>query len=337
MRRAVLAVMVGRVATVHADSATVTVTLTPQGQTLAQNFGDSEAQLIAKVQSKIDEYYQLARVGTLLREFVDATSFVNRDLGVDYAIRTGDLVFGVVADAAIAADAQLSSTGHVTAGTAVNLAVTAGANLARWGLPRWSVYGNGFYESGTLHDLDGHLTSAAAHVQVRAIAPEPSSRAVQWIGLDVGSGIELTRWTLGAARPITTKFTLQGTRPGTSMNLTVVSTGSLSLVADTFTIPLEVSTGIRLGALAVFVGGGTDLSIGSSTLGTQLDGEMTITSDGTDLGHVTITASGGGSPTPLALRALGGLQLDVPHASLFVQGNATSAASAVSLGLRVVL
>ena len=77
-------------------------------------------------------------------------------------------MFGAAGDAAIESDSQLSSSGHVTAGTAVNLAVIAGANLARWGLPRWSVYASGFYESGTLDELAGHLASAGAHVQFRA-------------------------------------------------------------------------------------------------------------------------------------------------------------------------
>lgn len=337
MRLAVLAVMVGRVAAAHAESVDVEVTLTPQGQQLAANFGDSEDQLIAKVKGKIDDYYQLARLGTLMREFVDATSFVNRDLGVDYAIHTSDLVFGVVGNGALSTDSQLSSSGHVTAGIAVNLALTAGANLGRWGLPRWSVYTSGFYESGTLDELTGHLISGAAHVQFRAIAPEPSHRTVQWIGLDLGSGLELTRWELGKAEPIKTKFSVQGTRPGTTMSLTVLSNGTLSLIADTLTIPLEVSTGVRLGPLAIYVGGGADLSLGSSTLGAMLDGEMTISADGTDVGHVTITATADGSPTPLALRALAGLQLDLPYTSLFVQGNATSATTALGVGLRVVL
>ncbi len=335
MRALVLAVMVGRAATAWGDSATVDVTLTPQGQQLAQNLGEDEASLIADVKMKVDDYYQIARIGTILREFVDATSFVNRDLGVDYAIHPGDIVFGVVADAAIAADATLSSTGHVTAGTAINVALIAGANLSRWGLPRWSVYANGFYESGTLDELAGNLISGAAHVQFRAIAPAPSSRSIQWIGLDVTSGLELTRWSLGAARPITTKFTEHGS--GGSINLTLVSSGTLSLIADTLTVPVEVTTGIRLGALAVYAGAGADVQVGSSTLEAQLDGEMHQTSNGTDIGHVTITATGDGSPTPFALRALGGLQLDVPYVSVFLQGDYTSAATAVSLGLRVVL
>ena len=67
----------------HADTATVVVTLTPEGQQLAQGLGDSPQMLIDKVKGKIDDYYQTARIGTVLREFVDATSFVNRDLGVD--------------------------------------------------------------------------------------------------------------------------------------------------------------------------------------------------------------------------------------------------------------
>ena len=318
----------------HADDVTVTVTLTPQGQQLAQGLGDSPDMLIQKVKTKIDDYYQVARVGQILREFVDATSFVNRDLGVDYAVRPGDIVFGVVGDAALAADGQLTSTGHVTAGTAINFAVIAGANLARWGAPRWSIYGNGFYESGQLDELDGHLTSAGAHVQYRAITPAPGA---WWIGLDLTSGLELTRWTLGAARPIDTRFTVQGTSAGTSRNLTLTSIGTLTLVADTLTIPIEASTGVRLGPLALYCGGGVDVSVGSSTLEAMLAGDMTITSDGTNVGHVVIDGRGSSSPSPLAVRGLAGFQLDVPHASLFVQANAASAATAVSVGLRAVL
>ena len=50
-----------------------------------------------------------------------------------------------------------------------------------------------------------------------------------------------------------------------------------------------------------------------------------------------ITASGEGSPTALAFRALAGLQLDVPHFALFVQGNAAAAATSLSVGVRGVL
>src|SRR5258706_14191605 len=79
MRRAVLLVMVAA-RTGRADSAMVTVTLTPQGQDLAQGLGDSPQMLADKVKGKIDDYYQIARVGTVLREVVDAHSFVNREL-----------------------------------------------------------------------------------------------------------------------------------------------------------------------------------------------------------------------------------------------------------------
>ena len=156
---------------------------------------------------------------------------------------------------------------------------------------------------------------------------------MQWIGLDLTSGLELTRWSLGAAKPITTKFTLHGSQG--SRNLTLVSTGVLSLVADTLTIAVEVSSGFRLGALAVYAGGGIDFSVGSSTLGATLDGDMSITQDGTDVGHVDIAASGSNTPTPVNLRGFGGLQLDVPYVSLFVQADATPSAVAASLGLRV--
>src|SRR5260370_35849384 len=78
-RRAVILV-VAACPTAYADDVTVAVTLTPQGQQLAQGLGDSPDMLIQKVKTKVDDYYQVARVGQILREIVDATSFVNRDL-----------------------------------------------------------------------------------------------------------------------------------------------------------------------------------------------------------------------------------------------------------------
>src|SRR5262249_46893920 len=75
--RCAVSLIVAACPAAHADNVTVTVTLTPQGQQLAQGLGDSPDMLIHKVKTKVDDYYQVARVGQILRDFVDATSFVN--------------------------------------------------------------------------------------------------------------------------------------------------------------------------------------------------------------------------------------------------------------------
>ncbi|MGE5181080.1 MAG: hypothetical protein ACM31C_03415 [Acidobacteriota bacterium] len=335
MRAATLALVLAP-ALAHAD-ATVTVTLTPAGQQLAQNLGyTSDAELVQRVNDKITSYYQTTRIPQLMTAFADTTAFADRDLGVAYANDPGQIVVGAVATAAIDSDATFASSSHAYNGEVVNFAVMAGAGLARWGLPRWSVFGNAFYASDRLNALDGHLTTTAAHVQYRILDGQRTGD-VRWLGLSATAGLEYARWTLGIAAPIKYAFTVQGDAAGTSRNLTLTSTGTLSLVANTLSMPLEVTTGVRfLGHVALYAGGGLDVAVGDSTLTAGLAGDMTITSDGTDVGHVTITASGSQQPTPITVHALGGVQVDLPHFQIYAQALAAPSITAAQVGTRVV-
>ena len=335
--RALILIALVHAAIARGDSSSVSVTLTPQGQQLASDFGDSEATLIQKVQDEINNIYQTARISSLLDAFVNTTEFANRSLGVDYDTRPGELMIGAAVDGALASDEAFRTGGHLTTGAIINFAAMAGANLGRWDHPRWSVFANGFYESGSLKGLDGHLLSAGAHVQYIAVKATAPSNA-RWIGVAVTSGLEISRWTLGEGAPIVTKFTLQGTTPGESRNLTLTSTGTLSLVATTATIPIEVTTGIRLlDVITLYGGGGVDLSVGSSTITAGLTGDLTITQDGTPVGNVAITASGDESAPLVNVHALAGLQFAAPHFQLFLQGLIAPAVYGASVGIRVTL
>jgi hypothetical protein len=335
MIRAALALLLAP-ALARAD-ATVTVTLTPEGQQLAQNLGYTSSQeLIQRVNDKITSYYQTTRIPQLMGAFADTTAFADRDLGVGYAGDPGQLFVGVVATAAIDSDATFASSTHAYNGEVVNFAVVAGASLAKWDLPRWTVFANAFYASDRLNALDGHLTTVATHVQYRIVDGTPAGD-VRWLGLSATTGVEYARWTLGLAAPIKYSFTIQGDAAGTSRNLTLTSTGTLSLVANTVSVPLELTTGVRfLGHVALYAGGGLDVTAGSSTLTAGLSGDMTITSDGTDVGSVVITASGSTSPTPVTVHALAGLQLDAPHFQFYLQGLLAPSVTGLTAGTRIV-
>ena len=182
-------------AVVRADS-TVTVTLTPQGQALAQALGANEAELIQHVTDSVNALYQLQNPNALLDAVGKAAAAANRGLGVDYATQAGELVFGAVAQGAFAGGPEFGNA-KVAAGDLVNLGLFAGASLVRWGLPRLAVFVNGYYETATVDQLTGHLTTLGAHVQWRAIDARATG-AVQWIGLDVTTGVEYAREEVGA-------------------------------------------------------------------------------------------------------------------------------------------
>jgi hypothetical protein len=316
--------------------AVITVTLTPEGQQLAQGLGLSSGNdLISRVNDKITQYYQTTRIPQLMRAFADTTAFADRDLGVGYAMEPGQIVVGVVAAGALDSDATFKSSKDksVTSGEIYNFAVMAGTSLARWDLPRWTVFANGFYEPLAFNALAGDLLSTGVHVQARLL-PGYGTSGVRWIGLDATAGVEYATWSMGIAAPIKYSFTVTGT--GTSSrNLTLTSTGTLALDASAVTVPLEVTSGVRFGGvLAIYAGGGLDVTEGSSTLTAGLAGDMAITSDGTNVGHVTITASGSQTPTPGTVHALAGLEIDVPHAQIYTQAMVAPSITALALGVR---
>lgn len=306
----------------------VTVMLNAQGQQLAQQFGQSEQQMLDKVKAGIDDIYQTAHIQNLLQAFANTTAFSDRGLGVAYIVDPGDILVGVSATGALSSDVALGS-GTFVGGAIVNLGVTAGVNLGRWDHPAWTVFANGFYESQTVHGLDGHLTTTGAHVQRKVV---PASG--RWIGVDATAGLEYARWTIGEAMPIHTHFTVTGAN-GQKKTIDYLAAGTLDVRADTYSLPLEVTTGVLLGALGLYGGGGLDVTLGSSDINAVLDGNLTINTEMTPIGTAKITASGSDGPSPVSAHALAGLEVHTRHVRFFVQGAIAPSQEAVTLGLRI--
>jgi hypothetical protein len=306
----------------------VTVMLNAQGQQLAQQFGQSEQQMLDKVKAGIDDIYQTAHIQNLLQAFANTSAFSDRGLGVAYIVDPGDILVGASATGALSSDAALG-TGTFVGGAIVNLGVTAGVNLGRWDHPAWTVFANGFYESQTVHGLDGHLTTTGTHVQ-RKVVPARG----RWIGVDATAGLEYARWTIGEAMPIHTHFTVTGANDQ-KKTIDYLAAGTLDVRADTYSLPLEVTTGVLLGALGLYGGGGLDVTLGSSDINAVLDGNLTINKEMTPIGTAKITASGSDGPSPVSAHALAGLEVHTRYVRFFVQGAIAPSQEAVTLGLRI--
>lgn len=329
----------------RADS-DVTVTLTPDGEAFAGQNGDTPAELEAKLETKIAEIYNAARVDEYLRAFSNATSFSNRGIGVDYASNGSSLTFGIAGNVALSAtdlDFNQDQNEYPVAGVAPNLTLMAGLNFGRWKLPQLTVFANGFYRKASVAQLDGSITNLGAHAQYKLFGSTQGKKSLvlKWGGLDLTGGVEWTRWSLGIGDQLTSTFDVAGDA-NQPITATADSTGRFDLTSSAFVIPFEATTSLRfLYVLSVFGGVGFDIQTGSSTADASLDSELTIPANGggtTVLGNASVTADGEAGPSAGRLRFLGGLQLNVWKAKLFVQGNLipTDTAS-VAFGLRVVL
>jgi hypothetical protein len=340
MKRA-LAVLVLLVApgVAHAQ-VTVGVTLNADGETLANQLGITSQELASRIQDRVNSAYDAQNVDGFIRSFTDATSFSTRGLGVDYVSMPTDLILGVGANFAVAASGDFNAEERPTSGLSANVSFMAGMNLSKYGSPRWTLFANGFYRRATLNSLRGGITTAGLHAQYRIIKPQQDNGAatqfLRWTGLDLTSGLEFTRWNLGVDDDIQTDFAVNGSNGGAM--LTLESAGTFDLSSTAMTVPVELSTGIRIALLlSVYVGAGVDLNASTGRLNVALDGDL-LTQDGRNVGTATIQGGGNTSGSPVAARIMAGAQLNLSKIKVYVQlnGSATPAAS-IGAGIRGVL
>ncbi len=328
MRRALL-VLLACGTSARAD-VRVDVRLTPDGEELARERGLTPDQLAHDIADRVSDLFAAVDVGSFLQTFSDTSAFSARGLGVDYASLPRGVVIGLAGTAAFASSDEFAGTTLLAHDVAPNVAAMAGLNLAHWGHPRWTVYANGFYRADSIDQLDGSLASGGAHVQAKLIVPSPPG-ALRWIGVDLTTGLEITRWTLGTSRPLARDLAVDG------MDLALATAGRFEVSATSSAVPVELTTGVRVvNALALYVGGGIDLDLGEASVTAQTNGELRDASD-RSLGTVTIAGGESHAGSPLVPRALAGTQLELGQFKLFGQVNASLTLASVGVGFRFVL
>jgi hypothetical protein len=322
----------------HADAA-VTVTLSPEGQALAQQAGITESDLAMRIKTRVDDAYDTANVNKFLRSFGDATSFAQRGLGVDYMSVPGSFMIGIGAQVGVSSPDELSLDQRPTAGgAAVNASIMLGWNLKDQGAPRWTLFANGFYEKGDTDQLKGNIATGGFHIQYRLVEPQVDegvgAAIVRWGGLDLTTGVEFTRWSFGANNTVTNELTVDGI----SEPLSLASTGRYDLTSTAGTIPIELTTGLRIALLvSVYAGVGFDITGGKSTVDGDLTGTLT-TPDKTNVGTVHITESGSNTSSPGTFRGLAGVQVNLWKLKVYTQANVSQLpAASLGFGVRLVL
>jgi hypothetical protein len=162
---------------------------------------------------------------------------------------------------------------------------------------------------------------------------------IRWGGIAVTSGADYSHLTLSTQSQI--KSTIYAT-PNVPVTVASVPGDPLTFTVDqtTWSIPLEVTTSLRLlSILTVYGGLGMDWQLGG---GSDMNLQMTAQlSSGTyDLGRATISAQKSVTPSAARLREIFGIQINAMLFRIFAQVNVTGDSpmlTSVAAGLRLAI
>ena len=333
--------------------AQVTITPGPDADAFASSLGMSTADLVNLITTQVDGLFQVTNVNSFLRDFQNAQSFSSKGLGVDYASEATLVEAGATFSVASNVDKAYKPSGSYTdppiSGGGANFSLMGGVGLGLIGLDPVMLFGNWFKGKASLGQLDGDYQNWGLHGQLRLLGPSRSMSAtkflIRWGGIAITSGVDYAHVQLSSKRNIASTFSVGGSP------VTVTSTGNLSFTLDqtTWSVPLEITTSLRLLSLITVygglgldwqLGGGCDLNI--QMMQASLSGKLqTPTGPVTlsNLGTADVKASGHVSPSAARMREIFGLQLSIMDViRIFAQVNTTASSpmlTSLAMGLRL--
>ena len=332
-----------------AGAANVAVTLTDApASTFAQQAGLDVAALRTQIEAEMNNLFQTYRVSDYLRSFGNAQSFATRGMGVDYGSAFDLFTLGFAGSLALNLDEGFRpenlKSDPAFSGASTNFTVMAGVSLSKFGLPL-AFYGNYFSRETDIDEFTADLHNWGFHAQLRLFEPDSNGLLgvfLHWGGLHLTTGLEYAKTTMTLAGAWVR--TLPVTAPAATMaSVRISAVGGMAVESSTLSIPLEITTNLRLLSILSLYGGlGFDLQLGGkSELVANLNGTMTGVVPGQDpapIGTAVVTATDAADPSTGRLRWLLGVQVNVLVVKLFAQLNLAAqdpVLASVALGARV--
>ena len=340
--------------------ATDVVCITPDPNNFAPfaaGLGMTTDELTQRLRDQVGSLFQATNVSSFLKDFQNAQSFSAKGLGVDYASEATLAEIGATLSFASNVDKAYKPSGSYTdppiSGGGANFSLMGGLGLGLFGLDPVMVFGNWFKGSASLGQLDGSYHNWGFHGQLRLLGPSRTPSAtkflVRWGGVAVTSGVDYSHLSLSTHKQIKSTINVPSNIAGADsapVSLASDVNGILTFTLDqtTWSVPLEVTTSLRLLSLVTIYGGfGLDWQLGGgSDLKIVMDNATaTLKANGASLGTVSINAGGHANPSPARLREIFGVQLGfVDVVRLFVQVNSTASSpvlTSVAAGLRLAI
>jgi hypothetical protein len=310
-----------------------------------------QAQLQTFLTDKLNSAFQMVDAVGFVRRFGDAQSFTSKGMGVDYASEATYLEFGGSVSFALGMDRTYQpdkTQGFPIQGVGFNASLMGGMSFGFLGIPLM-VFGNWMQVPSTSYGaMSGTLNNWGVHAQVRLLGPSRDNSAlkmlVRWGGIAITSGVDYSHMSLGLSKPFKSTFNIPNT---TGMNVAVAGEAAgatFTVDMTTKSIPLEITTSLRLLTLLTVYGGmGIDWQLGGGSsmelnmTGLSLSGQINNVSN-TNLGTADVSASAKASPSSAKMRGILGAQINLAIVRLFAQvnvANTNPTMASLAVGARI--
>jgi hypothetical protein len=302
------------------------------------------------INSKFSEVFQMADPKSFLRKLGDSQSFTGKGLGVDYASEATYFEVGASVNFAMGIDRTYqpdNMKGFPIQGVGLNASVMAGLSLDFLGVPLM-IFGNYMkIPSMSYGSMSGSLDNWGAHVQLRLFGPSRKTTLTKvlarWGGIAITTGFDSSHMALGLNKKITSTFAFDN--PQATLAVTADSSAKFDVDMTTRSIPLEVTTSLRLLTLLTVYGGlGFDWQLGGSNrMDLNVSADLAGNSPQTGpvpvpLGPATVNANVSAEPSSAKIRGILGAQVNLWLLRIFTQVNVTNSnpmMASLAAGLRV--
>jgi len=316
------------------------------------NTGNATADSL--LNAEINKLFQVPDMTNFLTAMANAQAITNKGQGVSYA--TEHSLFVIGGGSGVGFSGGLSgykvSSGLPAIGIGVQGSVMAGLSLSKLPVPtlgpidlkRLTIFVNyfGISDDSLVQSLTIKANAFGLHLQYKLV----DNRNLGGIGILNWGGLLFTTGIESSTNSLSYKVT-QGVTVnsgGQTFNWTPSATSALTLEANSFSIPFELSTSVRvLYVVSVFAGLGVDLNFGRTTIDSTLNGPVTgypVPLSGS--AAASLTGSEEQKPTFGHLRFFAGPQFNlVPLKntnllSIYLQGNfSTGGNYGVHAGARI--
>ncbi|HMV36462.1 MAG TPA: hypothetical protein PKY99_12340 [Turneriella sp.] len=342
MRKNTLLLLISTLLSANAVSAGISLNVTTN---------DTTADALLK--AEIEKQFQVPKMGDFLKSMANAQAIASKGQGVSYATEQSLFVVGGGFGASLSGDPSTgfsSSSGLPGVGFGAQGSIMAGMSLSKLPLPalgpidlkRLTVFVNyfGISNDSLVSNLTVKANTFGMHAQYKFL----EGKNVGGIGILNWGGLAFTTGFNVSSNSVTYKVGQSITANSGSQTYTWTpsSGSSLTLEANSFSIPLEVSTSARLlYVLSVFAGVGVDINFGKASVSSTLNGPVTG-SPVAVTGTASLTGSEEQGPSFGQMRFFAGPQLNlVPLKntnllSIYAQGNVSTGGNyGVHAGARI--